>query len=262
MPKGALIFAAILSLLLLLVLGFLQVRHQGQAQAEAETAAAEARKFAEQAAATNAALASELEALRGHAAELEERVQQAQQARDSLEQQMRTELDSKDITISQLQGKLTVNILDRVMFDSGRAALKPEGQAVLVKVAKVLAKFPNRAVQVVGHTDNVPIHDRTADGFTDNWSLSAGRAVAAVRFLVERTGADPRRLSAAGCGEFKPIADNATPDGRAKNRRIAVVVLPEELGAGDLPKPSPAPAPAAASAPASAAGTNADSPVP
>ena len=250
MPKGALIFAAILSLLLLLVLGFLQVRHQSQAQAEAETAAAEARKFAEQAAATNAALASELEALRGHASELEEKVQQAQQARDSLEQQMRTELDSKDITISQLQGKLTVNILDRVLFDSGQAALKPEGQAILVKVAKVLARFPNRAVQVIGHTDNVPIRDHTPEGFTDNWALSAGRAVSAVRFLVERTGADPRRLSAAGCGEFKPIADNATPDGRAKNRRIAVVVLPEEIVVGDLAKP----ATTGAAAPAAAAG--------
>ncbi len=239
MPKGALIFAAILSLLLVLVLGFLQIRHQNQAQAEAETAAAEARKFAEQAAATNATLATELESLRGHAAELEQQVQQAQQARDSLEQQMRTELDSKDITISQLQGKLTVNILDRVLFDSGQAALKPEGQAILVKVAKVLARFPNRAVQVIGHTDNVPIRDHTPDGFTDNWALSAGRAVSAVRFLVERTGSDPKRLSAAGCGEFKPIADNNTAEGRAKNRRIAVVVLPEEIVVGDLAKPAP-----------------------
>ncbi len=262
MPKGALIFAAILSLLLLLVLGFLQIRHQSQAQSAAETAAAEARKVAEQAAATNATLATELESLRGHATELEQQVQQAQQARDSLEQQMRTELDSKDITISQLQGKLTVNILDRVLFDSGRADLKPEGQAVLVKVAKVLAKFPKRPVQVIGHTDNVPIHDRTTDGFTDNWALSAGRAVAAVRFLVERTGADPKRLSAAGCGEFKPIADNATLEGRAKNRRIAVVVLPEELGAADVTNASPARPSAAFNAPASGAGTNADSPVP
>ncbi|HTH47873.1 MAG TPA: OmpA family protein [Candidatus Limnocylindria bacterium] len=256
MPKGALIFAAILSLLLLLVLGFLQFRQTSQARTEAENAAAAAQRQAEQAGITNGALATELESLRAHTVELEQQVQQAQQARqarDSMEQQMRAELDSKDITISQLQGKLTVNILDRVLFDSGQASLKPEGQAVLVKVAQVLARFPNRAVQVIGHTDNVPIRARTPDGFTDNWALSAGRAVTAVRFLVERTGADPKRLSAAGCGEFKPIADNATPEGRAKNRRIAVVVLPEEIVLGDVVKPvvngAAAPAPISPPAP-------------
>lgn len=251
MPKSALVFAAVLSLLLLLVLGFLQIRQTSQAREAAESAAAAAQRLAEQAAVTNATLASELESLRGHATELEQQVQQAQQSKDTLEQQMRTELESKDVTISQLQGKLTVNILDRVLFDSGQAALKPEGQAVLVKVAKVLARVPNRAVQVIGHTDNVPIRDHTPDGFTDNWALSAGRAVSAVRFLVERTGTDPKRLSAAGCGEFKPIADNTTVEGRAKNRRIAVVVLPEEIVVGDVAKP----AAAAAAAPAAASGT-------
>ena len=254
MPKNALIFAAVLSLLLLLVLGFLQVRQTSRARAEAENAAAAAQRAVEQAAMTNVALATELESVRGHATELEQQIQAAQQAKDSLEQQMRTELESKDITISQLQGKLTVNILDRVLFDSGQAALKPEGQAVLVKVAKVLARFPNRAVQVIGHTDNVPIRDHTPDGYTENWALSAGRAVSAVRFLVEKTGADPKRLSATGCGEFKPIADNNTAEGRAKNRRIAVVVLPEEIVVGDLAKPAPTLTPTGGAAAAVPAG--------
>jgi chemotaxis protein MotB len=136
-----------------------------------------------------------------------------------------------------------VDILDRVLFDSGLSAVKPEGQAVLRKVAGVLAKFPQRAFQVVGHTDNVPVRARTADGFTDNWALSAGRAVAAVRFLVGECAVDPHRLTAAGGGEFQPIADNTTAEGRAKNRRITVVVLPEEFGAPELKKPAvPAPA--------------------
>jgi chemotaxis protein MotB len=236
MPKNTWTFAALLAAALALVLGFFQFRAQNRAVTEAEAAAAEARKSAEQAAASNAAVAGELEALRARAAELEQQVARAAEAQQGLEQQMRNELDSRDVTISELQGKLTVNILDRVLFDSGQSALKPEGQVVLLKVAKVLAQFPTRPVQVIGHTDNVPIRDRTAEGFTDNWALSAGRAVAAVRFLVERAGVDPRRLSAAGSGEFKPLADNTTAEGRAKNRRIAVVVLPEELGLTDLPR--------------------------
>jgi len=156
---------------------------------------------------------------------------------------MQAELDSKEVTISELQGKLTLSILDRILFDSGRAEVKPEGRAVLKKVAGVLGKFPNRPVQVIGHTDNVPIRGRTPDGFSDNWELSAGRAVSAVRFLVEQAGVDPRRISAVGSGEFKPIADNATVDGRARNRRIAIVVLPEELGSADLPRAKPQEAP-------------------
>ena len=236
MPKSTWVFAGVISVVLLLVLGGLQVREHGQRREAAETAAAEARRAVELAATTNAALAAELEALRGRAVELEREVQQAAKAQEGLEQQMRAALESRDVTISELQGKLTVDIVDRVLFDSGLAALKPEGQTVLRKVAGVLAKFPKRTFQIVGHTDNVPIRARTADGFTDNWSLSAGRALAAVRFLVGECGVDPHRLTAAGGGEYQAIADNGSPEGRAKNRRIAVVVLPEEFGAPELRK--------------------------
>jgi chemotaxis protein MotB len=243
MPKSTWVIAGVISALLLLVLGGLQLREHGQHRRAAEDAAAAARQAAEAAATTNAALLAELETLREHATELEQQVQQATQAQAGLEQQMRAALESRDVTISELQGRLTVDILDRVLFDSGLSAVKPEGQAVLRKVAGVLAKFPQRAFQVVGHTDNVPVRARTADGFTDNWALSAGRAVAAVRFLVGECAVDPHRLTAAGGGEFQPIADNTTAEGRAKNRRITVVVLPEEFGAPELKKPAvPAPA--------------------
>ncbi len=155
---------------------------------------------------------------------------EATHKRSGLEDQMRQEVQSRDVTISELRGRLTVDILDRVLFDSGESRLKPEGEAILARVAQVLSRFPGRALQVVGHTDN--------------WALSAGRAVSAVRFLVDKAGVDPRRLTAVGCGEFHPIAPNDAPEGRARNRRIAIVVLPEELAATDLPKPKPAPEPA------------------
>jgi len=103
--------------------------------------------------------------------------------------------------------------------------LKAEGQQILEKIAGVLDQHTNRQVHVIGHTDDVPIRRK----FASNWELSTARATAAVRFLQERAGFDPRRLGALGYGEFHPIASNSTAEGRAKNRRIEVVILPEEL---------------------------------
>ena len=151
----------------------------------------------------------------------------------SLENEMRAALESKDVTISQLQGKLTVNILDRVMFESGEADLKPDGEAVLLKVAAVFKQHPTLNVHVVGHTDNVPIRAGGRSRFASNWELSTARALAAVRFLTEKGGVDPHRLGAVGYGEFRPIADNSTAPGRARNRRIAITVVSDEIAGSD-----------------------------
>ena len=156
------------------------------------------------------------------------------QSRQSLESEMRAALESKDVAISQLQGKLTVNILDRVMFDSGEADLKPDGAGVLRKVAAILAQHPELKVHVIGHTDNVPIRAGARSRFPSNWELSTARATAAVRFMTEKAGVDPRRLGAVGYGEFRPVADNATAEGRARNRRIAITILSEELAGSDV----------------------------
>jgi chemotaxis protein MotB len=185
---------------------------------------------------TNEVLIAQLNALREEVAankakieELRVENEKASQAQKSLEDQMRSAIESKDVTISELQGKLTVNILDRILFDSGEAELKPEGEKMLQKIAGVIAQYPNRQIHVIGHTDNVPIRIGPRTKYPSNWELSTARATAAVRFLCEKAGADPHRIGAVGYGEFHPIADNASADGRAKNRRIALVVLPEEL---------------------------------
>ncbi len=159
---------------------------------------------------------------------------QAVQTHQSLEDEMRAALESKDVTISQLQGKLTVNILDRVMFDSGEADLKPGGEGVLRKVAGLLQQHPALKIHVIGHTDNVPIKASARNRFPSNWELSTARSTAAVRFLTEKAGVDPRRVGAVGYGEFRPVADNATPEGRAQNRRIAITILSEELAGADV----------------------------
>jgi len=187
----------------------------------------------------NASLASALDqnqkdkdqisALQTQVAELEKEKADAAQMAKGLEAEMRAGLESKDVTISKLQGKLTVNILDRIMFDSGEAILKPGGEAVMRKIAALLAAHPELKIHVIGHTDNVPIRSR----FASNWELSTARALAAVHFLTEKAGVDPHRVGAVGYGEYRPIADNATPEGRARNRRIAITILPDELAGAD-----------------------------
>ena len=167
--------------------------------------------------------------LQSKVADLEQEKAQAAQMAKSLEDEMRSDLESKDVTISNLKGKLTVNILDRVMFDSGEAILKPDGEAVMRKVAAILAGHPTLKIHVIGYTDNVPIRNR----FASNWELSTARALAAVHFLTEKACVDPRRVGAVGYGEYRPLADNATAEGRARNRRIAITILPDELAAAD-----------------------------
>lgn len=116
---------------------------------------------------------------------------------------------------------LVVRFADRVLFDLGRADLRPDSKQVLDSVAKVLKPLPN-AIRVEGHTDDLPIHN---ERFPSNWELSTARATTVVRYLIEHHGFDPRRLSAAGYGEYHPLVPNTSEANRQRNRRVDVVVL-------------------------------------
>ena len=240
MPKETWIIASVLTIALLLgLLGFSswdKKQRVDQAQVElAEARAATAKSQAEA-----AEFKSRLADSQNRIEELQKEKETVVQTHKSLEDEMRAALESKDVTISQLQGRLTVNILDRILFDSGEAELKPDGAAVLGKVAGILAQHPDLRIHVIGHTDNVPIRAAARSRFPSNWELSTARATAAVRFLCEKADVDPRRLGAVGYGEFRPVADNATAEGRARNRRIAITILSEELAGSDAPaKPKP-----------------------
>ena len=122
-----------------------------------------------------------------------------------------------------------IHFTDRVLFDTGKAELKPEAREVLGALAAELAKLPHH-IRVEGHTDNVPINNSQ---FPSNWELSVARAVVVLRFLINSGGLDPGRLSAVGYGEFRPIASNETPEGRARNRRVDIVLLNDELAASE-----------------------------
>ena len=232
MPKQTWIVAGVLSGAVLLAIVVMSIRKQSVENQRLQRALAALQSTFEKQSGEFFSLSNQLDEAEAKIVELKEQNQTVTKAQHSLEDEMRKALESKEVTISELKGKLTVNILDQILFDSGEAELKIEGQKILEKIAGVLVQHTNRQIHVVGHTDDVPIHRR----FPSNWELSTARATAAVRFLEERAGVDPRRLGALGYGEFHPIAPNTTAEGRAKNRRIEVVVLPEDLRITELSK--------------------------
>jgi len=138
---------------------------------------------------------------------------------------MKDEIEQGQIAITELQGKLTMDVLDKILFDSGQAEVKPEGLAVLKRVVEILITVTDKVIRIEGHTDNIPIAGTLAKRYPTNWELSAARALNVTHFL-EKKGIDPSILSAAAFGEYQPVAENDTPEGRAKNRRIAIILLP------------------------------------
>jgi chemotaxis protein MotB len=154
------------------------------------------------------------------------KAQAAAEARAALFQQFvqkfKKMVDAGQLKIVTRNGRLVIQLPNDVLFDSGQTAIKPAGRDAIMLVAKVLQSVKGRSFQVAGDTDNVPIQTQR---FPSNWELSTARAVEVVRVLVAQ-GVDPKQLSAAGYGEFDPVADNASPDGRAKNRRIEITLQP------------------------------------
>lgn len=139
-----------------------------------------------------------------------------------LAKKLAKEIDAGDLMIVIRDQRMVLQLPDDVLFDSGRAALKPAGKATLEAVAIALQSLPTRQFQVAGHTDNEPIKKSP---FASNWELSSARALTVVHFLLEK-GIQPPALSAAGYGEVDPVAANDTPEGRRKNRRTEITIQP------------------------------------
>jgi len=130
--------------------------------------------------------------------------------------------ESGKIKIRIANNKMIVEMASAILFPSGKAKLSEEGEAALAEVASILATIGDRAFQVAGHTDNVPIDNAK---FASNWELSAARAVAVVEFLIAK-GMPAENLSAAGYADTQPVAGNLTEEGKAQNRRIEIVLQP------------------------------------
>lgn len=152
-----------------------------------------------------------------------EEADQLRKAKELLEQR----LSSSEVSVGYDERGLVTRMLDRVLFDSGKAQLRRSAYPVLDKVAKILQEVSDQPVGIEGHTDNQPIKH---SGWESNKALSVARANAVADYLVQKQGIDPNRLTTIGYGEEHPLASNDTAAGRQKNRRVELIILPQASG--------------------------------
>ncbi len=188
-------------------------------------------------------LSSERDQLQQTVAEKEAELARLKATYEDIEQKLKAEIADGEIRLSQAAGRIQVDLVDKILFDSGEASLNPRGSEVLSRLGAVLAKVEGRSIFVSGHTDDAPPSQRLVATYPTNWELSVARAVNVVRFLNEHAAVPAGRLVAAGHGQTKPVATNATPTGRARNRRIEILLIP------DLPSGKQGEAKAAADSP-------------
>jgi chemotaxis protein MotB len=135
--------------------------------------------------------------------------------------------DGKGLTVHEKDGKVYVSMENKLLFQTGSWAVNGEGKTAVVEVGKVLAQNPDLSVLIEGHTDDDKITGNLGGGIESNWDLSTKRATAIVNILSENKGINKQNLTAAGRGEFAPLISNDTPEGKAKNRRIEIILTPK-----------------------------------
>lgn len=184
-------------------------------------------------------LASEVEGLKKEKSELQAKVEElspkaekvaqlekASQTYEDLIKKLEKEIKEGEIQITEMKNRLTMTMVDKILFPSGSADIGRKGKEVLDKVIAILKDVKDKRIQVEGHTDNVPIVSSLRKRYPTNWELSTARATEVVRYLQEAGGIDPKLLSATGYSEYLPVASNDTEKDRQKNRRIEIVLLP------------------------------------
>ena len=174
----------------------------------------------------------EVEALQARVNELSQKAEKAEQLEKTtqtyqdLQKKLEKEIQEGKVQITEMKNRLTMTMVDKIIFPSGSTEISAEGKKVLDKVVSILKDIKDKRIQVEGHTDNVPIVSGLKKRYPTNWELSTARATEVVRYLQEAGGLDPKLLSATGFGEFLPVAANDSDEGKHKNRRIEIVLLP------------------------------------
>jgi chemotaxis protein MotB len=157
----------------------------------------------------------------------EAEMKQMQSTHDKLVSELRDQIQKQEVTIKESQESLSLNFVDRILFEFGKADLTPEGEKVLKKVGEALKNITGKKIRVTGHTDPIPIRPEFMYKFPSNWELSAARAASVVRYFQEKTGLDPKDMEAVGRSFYQPEASNETKEGRARNRRVEILIAPQ-----------------------------------
>jgi len=139
-----------------------------------------------------------------------------------LRQVLRNELADKSVELQYLKGRLTVRLLDKILFNSGSARILPSAKEVLDKLVTAIKNTQDH-IRIVGHTDDVGISQALQRKYPSNWELSAARASSVVRYFQEGHGVDPLRMEAVGLSKYRPVTENTDEAGRQRNRRVEVI---------------------------------------
>ena len=159
--------------------------------------------------------------------EKENEMSELEDAKKLLEERLKKEIDEKTVRLEMAEKGLAIVFLTEVLFDSGKASVKEDAYAALDKIAAVLKEnVEDRNIGIEGHTDNEPIKH---SGWKSNWELSTARATGVLHYLVDTKGINPKRVSATGYGEYRPVDSNDTAIGRRQNRRVEIVILPKNM---------------------------------
>jgi chemotaxis protein MotB len=157
----------------------------------------------------------------------QEKISDLEKTRREIETNLQEQIAQKDIKIEEIQGRLKVTFVDKILFDSGSVMIKKKGQEVLLRLADSFKNNQAQNIIVEGHTDDLKIGPALQQKFPTNWELSTARATAVVRFLQEKGHIAPERLTASGFSFYKPVAANDSEEGRRQNRRIEIIMVPE-----------------------------------
>lgn len=169
--------------------------------------------------------------------QLQELIKQEQAELEDLKKKIDDYIDKNGLT-SDLETKLNlsqllITISDNALFSPGQATVKPQSKDLATAIAKMLQQYPSYDIIVSGHTDDTPVN---RSEFRSNWDLSSTRAIRFLDIMLENPKLDPKRFSAIGYGEYQPVAENTTADGKAKNRRVEVSILHTYVNAANVQK--------------------------
>ncbi len=177
---------------------------------------------------------AELIMLRGQVDTLAAKVSQLQAEKAAAQQRvadLQSELDSlaqkEKMYVEKLDSYTVLRVQDQLLFRSGSHRITTDGEHRLDQIANVLERYPDFTIRVEGHTDSKQILPEYRDKYPSNWELSTSRATSVVHYLVDKDGMNPSQLTAVGLGEYHPIADNSTAEGRQENRRVEFFIAPK-----------------------------------
>lgn len=151
----------------------------------------------------------------------QDQMKESEELAELIEEFVKEQNLEKEVDVDFTSQYVSLTLNGGILFESGKATLKPEASTVLNKIGIILEKYAKSTIEIEGHTDNVPIHTAV---FADNDELSSARALSVFRYILEHTELDPACIKHAGRGEYVPVADNSTAEGRTKNRRVEIKI--------------------------------------